>query len=159
MGYTIGLTSSTLSGPSRILQWAPKFARKQARSSLGGEACVSCEMVGNLALPREFCARLSDASPGAIGPWGNESLFTHLRRERAVVEKFPVRHFSGTQQAPCEEDLGNVFWPSGTENPTGGLARAKSGFAPQVRTRQSSSSRPGALRLLRRLLFKEDGSG
>ena len=116
-------------------------------------------MVDHSALPGEFCARLSDVSPDAIGHRGNESVFAHLRNERAAAEKFPARHFLGAQQAVGEEDLGNVFLPPGAENPTGGLARVKSDTAPRVRTLQSSSSRPGALRLLRELPFKENGTG
>ena len=36
LGYVVGMTSSTLKGPRRIFQWAPKFTRNMVNSSLGG---------------------------------------------------------------------------------------------------------------------------
>ena len=37
LGYIVGLTSSSLSGPRHMIQWASKFTRKLVRSSLDGE--------------------------------------------------------------------------------------------------------------------------
>ena len=37
LGYFIGITSSSLSGPRHVLQWTSKFTRKLAKGSLGGE--------------------------------------------------------------------------------------------------------------------------
>ena len=36
LGYVIGLMSPTLRGPCHFIQWASKFTRKSAKSSLGG---------------------------------------------------------------------------------------------------------------------------
>ena len=52
-GDVVGLTSSALSGPCRLLQWASKFTRKLVRSSLGGEACASARRVAAWL----FCAK------------------------------------------------------------------------------------------------------
>ena len=42
--YIIGLMSSTLPGLVGLLQWAPKFTRKQVKSPLGGEIFALSEM-------------------------------------------------------------------------------------------------------------------
>ena len=44
LGYVIGLMSTTLKDPSRILQWASKFARKMVRSCAGREVFALSEV-------------------------------------------------------------------------------------------------------------------
>ena len=47
-GYVIGLTSSTLKGPCRILLRTSKIARKMAKRSLGGEVYARSEMADHM---------------------------------------------------------------------------------------------------------------
>ena len=47
-------------------------------------------------------------------------------------------------QAPEYGELDNIFWPPGTENPTGFPSDAKGDMAPFFRMLQSGSLRPGA---------------
>ena len=54
LGFVIGLMSSTLKGPFRILQRTYKFSRKMAKSSLGGEVFALSEMAGPMFLLKGF---------------------------------------------------------------------------------------------------------
>ena len=58
LGYLIGLTSSTLTGPAHILQWTSKFTRKHVKSSPGGEIFALSEMRGHMGMIREFYTAL-----------------------------------------------------------------------------------------------------
>ena len=88
-GRVIGLRSSPLSGPYRILQWAAKFTRKLVESSLRGEVYAFSEMVDTclsferlpplpcgLTARHDWSRRLRKPSRGGTCPdasWGLES--------------------------------------------------------------------------------------
>ena len=78
MGYAIGLTSSTLSGPSPISQWASKFTRKLVRHSFGGELYVLSALEAHMALLNAHYRPLVSLDPGKVGLEDCESLFTHM---------------------------------------------------------------------------------
>ena len=89
--YIIGLMSSTLTGPVRILQWASKFTRKHVKSSLGGEIFALSEMRGHMERIREFYAVLGREKIRSYGLIDCESLLSHLRAGRLGTEKFLTR--------------------------------------------------------------------
>ena len=54
LGFVIGLMSSTLKGPFRILQRTYKFSRKMVKSSLGGEVFALSEHGGSYVFVNGF---------------------------------------------------------------------------------------------------------
>ena len=91
LGYVIGLTSSNLCGPRHLIQWTSKFTRKLVRSSLGGEVYAFSEMLDHTSTIREFYRHCTELYPGIAGMEDCESLFTHLKKNKLVAEKFLVR--------------------------------------------------------------------
>ena len=65
-GYVIVFMSSAISGPFHPPQWASKFAREVAESSLAEEAYAFSEMVDRVVLSRVFFAPVADSFPGMI---------------------------------------------------------------------------------------------
>ena len=53
VGYVVGLMSSTAKGPFRISQLTSRFARKMAKSRLGGEVYALSEMVDHVPLSKD----------------------------------------------------------------------------------------------------------
>ena len=64
--YVIGLISSSLSSPRRILQRTSKFNRKLAESSLGGEVYAFSEMADHVAPLRESPSPFVDGGAGGL---------------------------------------------------------------------------------------------
>ena len=91
-GFVIGSMSSTLSRPRHVLQWTSKFARKLAKSGLGGEVYAPSEMVGHVSLFRDFYGTFDGLNPGMAGLEDCESLLTHPKTKEPVAEKYLVRH-------------------------------------------------------------------
>ena len=90
-------------------------------------------MVDQTSLLREFSGPFADAPPGTACLEDCESLFTHLRNEETAAEKYLVSHFPGIQRALGSNELENVYWLPGTENPARGLTKAKSDMVPLLR--------------------------
>ena len=155
LGYLIGVMSASLSGPRHVLQWTSKFTRKLVKSSLGGEVYAFSEMVGHMALLREFCAPFSRISPSMVGMGDCESLFTHLKNRKMVAEKYLVRHVLRIQQFIEDGELGNTYWLPGVENPADGLAKIKSEMGPISSLLDTGRYQPGLLHPLKRLAFQE----
>ena len=156
LGYLIGLMSSALSGPCHVIQWTSKFTRKLVKSSLGGEVYAFSEMLDHMTLLRGFYEPFAKASPGMVGMVDCESLFTHLKNRKMITEKYLVRHFLSIQQCLEEENnLDNVFWLPGTENPADGLTKIKSEMGPILSLMEHGSFYPGSLRPLRGVSWKE----
>ena len=84
-----------------------------------------------------------------------ESLFTPLKTQKMIAEKYPVRHFSIKQQALGEGELGNASWLPGTGALADGLTKVRSGVVPLSRLLESGVLNPGYLRPLRRVARKE----
>ena len=99
LGYVIGLTSSSLTGPRHVLQSTSRFIRKVAMSSAGGSVYALCEMVGLMSLLRDFFAPLEGLEPGTAGLEDCGSLFTLLKTGKKITEKYLARHFLGNQLA------------------------------------------------------------
>ena len=114
LGYVIGSTSSTLKGLCHISQRATKFTRKMVESSLGGEVYALSEMGDHMLLLQGFRWAFEGIKPGAAGPGDCESLSTHSKTKKMIVEKYPVRHFLSIQQALEAGALENAYWPPGT---------------------------------------------
>ena len=91
--------SPNLCGPRHLIHLTSRFARKLVKSSLGGEVDAFSEMLSHMSMLREFYGRFSDLRPGVVGMEDCESLFTHLKKNKLVTEKFLVRHFLAIQQA------------------------------------------------------------
>ena len=107
------------------------------------------EMVGHMALIREFYSPSVDLSPGMVGLVGSESLFTHLKNRKMVTEKYLARHFSGIQQFLEGGELGNVYWLLGPENPADGVTEIKSDALPILNLLESGCFKPGVLKSLK----------
>ncbi len=60
------------------------------------------------------------------------------------------------QQALEEEELNNVFWIPGTENPAAGLTELRSEILPLLRLSGLGTYNPGMLRPLKRISLKEN---
>ena len=107
-GYIVGVMSSNLCGPCHIIQRASKFTRKSVQSSLGGDVYAIGEMLDHLSMLREFYGHFTGLYPGLAGLEDCESLFTHLKKNKMIAEKFLARHFLSIQQALEQKELDNV---------------------------------------------------
>ena len=58
LGYVIGVTSSTLSGPCHISQWTTTFTRKLVRGSLGGGVYALSERMDHVLFLLDFLKRM-----------------------------------------------------------------------------------------------------
>ena len=77
-----------------------------------------------------------------------ESLFTHLKKNKLITEKLPVRHFLAIQQAIELQELDNVYWNPGKKNPADGLTKLHSGILPLLRLMGAGTYNPGRVRPL-----------
>ena len=117
-GYVVGLISSSLSSPRHTLQWAAKFNRKLVKGSPGGGAYAFGEIVGRVALLREFC------SPLWARPRGWRKLVPPLLEDKTMItEKYFLRHSLGIQQFSGNGELGSVYWLPGLVNPADGMTQ------------------------------------
>ena len=140
LGYVVGLTSSTLSAPRRILRWASKFARKLAKSSLGGEVYTSCDRVDHMSPLREFNEPSANFPPGMLGLEDCESLFKNLGRKDAITAEY-----RGIQQSLGNWGLERAYWLPGLDTPAGGLTQVKCEMVPPLRLLESGALNPGIL--------------
>ena len=139
LGYVIGRMSPNLCGPCHLTQWPSKFARKLAESSLGGEVYAFSEMLGHMSMLRGFFGHCMDLRPGMVGSEDCESLFTRLKKNKLITEKYLARHFLAIQQAIGLQELDNVYWIPGKENPAGGLTQLHSEILPLLRLMEAGS--------------------
>ena len=156
LGYLIGMMSSNLGGPCHIIQGASKFTRKLIKSSLGGEVYAFSEMLDHMSMLREYYGHFAGSKPGMFGLEDCESLFTHLKKSKSITGKFLVRHFMSIQQALEEQELNNVFWIPGKENPADGLTKMRSEILPLLRLLESGTYNPGMLRPLKRISLRDN---
>ena len=96
-----------------------------------------------------FSGPFEGVNPGVAGLGGCESLFTHLKTQKMVAEKYLVRHFLSKRQSLEEGGLENASWPPGAENPADGLTKVRSGAIPLLRLLETGQFRPGHLRPLK----------
>ena len=90
-------TSSSLTGPSRILQRASKFTKKTVRSNPGGEVYAPTVTVDRTLFLKDLFGPFEDINPGVAGLEDCESLLTHLKTKKMIAEKYLVRHSLSTQ--------------------------------------------------------------
>ena len=84
-----------------------------------------------------------------------ESLFARLKENTLITEKLLVRHFLATQQAIEIQELGNVYWIPGKENPAVRLTKLHSEILPLLRLLEAGTFNPGCLRPLKGVAFWE----
>ena len=99
-----------------------------------------------MALIRAFYGPFEVISTGMIGFGGSESLFAYLKTEESVAAKYLARHFLGIWQSLERDELGNVYWLPGTENPAGGLTGVRGDLVPPIHLPGSGNFSPGVLR-------------
>ena len=102
-----------------------------------------------MALLREFYTPFEGLSPGMVGLEDCESLFSHLRTKRMITEKYLVRHFLSIQQSLDNNELDNIYWLPGTENPADGMTKMKSDMSPMLDLLKFGEFFPGVLRPLK----------
>ena len=88
LGYVIGATSSTLSGPCHISQWASTFNRKLVRGSLGGGVDALSERVDRVSFLKDFSGPLAGRVPGMAALEECGGLRTHLKTKKMIAEIF-----------------------------------------------------------------------
>ena len=143
LGHVIGLMSSALRGPRHIIQWTSKLAK----SSLSGEAHAPSEMADHMAsreMLRGLYAHFLNLPPGKVGLEDCECLFTHSKNKEITTETLLVRRFLAIQQTLETQELGDVYWLSGSENPAGGLTETNSDVAALLRLSEPGTYDPGA---------------
>ena len=136
-GYMVGLMLSTLKGPCHIWQWTSQFARKMAKSSLGGEVYARSEMVCRILLLKDFYGPFDGTKSGVVGLEDCQSLRAHLKTRKMFTEKCLVRHFSSCQQSLEEVGLETAYWLPGTEYPADGLTQVRGDMVPLLRLFES----------------------
>ena len=80
--------------------------------------------LNDVSLQRESNAPSVDLLPGAAGLEDCECLFTHLKTERAVAERYAVSRFLGIQQSLGTGQLDDANWRPGPGNLADGLTKA-----------------------------------
>ena len=133
LGYVVGLVSSTLRSPRRIIRRTSKFGRKLVRSSLGREVYALSELPDHMSMLPEFYEHFMDLAPGTMGLADCESLSTHFKNSKIAAEKFLVGRFLAIQQTLGTQELDNAYRLPGLENPADGLTKTKSGMVPLLR--------------------------
>ena len=83
-----------------------------------------------------------------VGLEDSESPFNHLQTKKMITEKYLVRHYLRIQQCLEDEELDNVYWLPGTENPAGGMTKEKSDMLPMLTPSDSAGFRLGILQPL-----------
>ena len=131
--------SPNLCGPCHLIQWTSQFTRKLVKSSLGGEAYAFSELLDHMSILRGFYGYFTDVFSGMVGLEDCESLFADLKKKKLITEKFPDRHFLAIQQAIEIQELDNVYWIPGRENPADGLTKLRSGMLPLLRLMESGT--------------------
>ena len=86
-------------------------------SSLGEEVYASSDMMGHVALLREFYAPFVEPPPGMAGVEDCEGLSTHIKTQRAISAKHFARRFLGNRQRLDGSELDNAYWLAAPENP------------------------------------------
>ena len=155
LGYVSVLASSALRSPCRLLRWTSKFIRKRAEGSLGGEVYSFCEMVGHVALLREFYARLANLSRGIVGLGDFAGPCPMSETKRPSPRSAQVHHLLGIKQASGSGWPGNVYGFTGPENPPDCPSKVKSDMATLLHMLKSGACCAGVLRPLRRVTFVE----
>ena len=102
-----------------------------------------------MALIREFFTLFVGVSPGMVGLEDCESLFSHLRTKKMITEKYLVRHFLSIQQSRDNNELDNIYWLPGTENPADGMTKVRSEMPPMLHLLEYGVFYPGLLRPLK----------
>ena len=144
-----------LIGPCRVSQWTSKFTHKLAKGSLGGEVFAFSEMIGHMALLREFYAPFPRISPGMVSMEDRESLCTHFKNREMVTGKYLVRHFSPIQQFIEDGELGNAYWLPRGWKPGRRTFKIESEMGPILSLSETGRFQPGLLRPLKGLAFHE----
>ena len=84
-----------------------------------------------------------------------ESLLTYLKTRKMIAEGNLARHVLSTQQGLEAGDLDNAYWLPGADKPAGGLTKMRSGAVPLLRLLESGCPRPGSLRPLKEVAWKD----
>ena len=148
LGYAVGLMSSSLCVPCHTMNWTSKFTRTLVKSGPGCEMFAFSEISGHMSVLREYYGQFTDVYPGMAGLEDRESLPAHNKRGKLLAENFLARHFLAIQQAIEIQELDNVYWIPGRENPAAGLTKLRSEMLPLLRLMESGSYYPWYLRLL-----------
>ena len=59
-------------------------------------------------------------------------LSSHLRTRRMITVKYLVRRFLGVQQLLDNQELDNIYWLPGTENPADGMSKMEGNMSPML---------------------------
>ena len=79
-------------------------------SSLGEEVDAPSDMMGHMALLREFYAPFVELPPGTAGVEDCESHPAHINTQRAISEKRLAWRFLGNRQGLGDSELDNAYW-------------------------------------------------
>ena len=90
-----------------------------------------------------------------MGLEDSEGLFTHLKKNKLITEKFSARHFLAMQQAIDIQGLRNVYWIPAREDPADGLTKLRREVPPLLRLMETGAYNPGYLRPLKGVAFRE----
>ena len=102
-----------------------------------------------MSMLRGFYAHFLNLLPGMVGLVDCKCLLTHLKNEEITTETFLVRHFMAIQHTVATQELGNVYWHPGSENPADGLTKTERDVAALLRLSEPETYDPGALRSLK----------
>ena len=111
------------------------------------------EMVDHLPLLRVFYETFAYFSPSAVDPGDCGSIVSRLNEKGAISEKYAARDFSGIRLLLGSDELDNVFWLLGSENPADG----RSDMVLPLRLLESGTCRPGVFGPLLGLPTREGG--
>ena len=72
-----------------------------------------------------------------------------------ITEKYLARHCLSIQQSLDNNELDNIYWLPGTENPADGMTKVKSEMSPMLHLLEFGEFYPGFLRPLKGVCSSE----
>ena len=114
-------------------------------------------MAGHMSLLQDCYGLLGGLKPGMAGSGNCESLFTLLKTNKMIAERYLARHFSSALRPLGEGELDNANWAPATENPADGPTQVRSDVVTLPRLLGSGHLNPGSSRPLKGVAWRDKG--
>ena len=119
-----------MKGPRHPLHWSPRFTRRAAESSLGGNIYSFSKVADHAEMVMEFCTIFGCKELAPVRFAYCDSLVSRSPSRKVVAEAFLAGYFSAIQDTPYRQVLRNVSRIRGPPNPADGLTQRKSDLVP-----------------------------
>ena len=118
-----------MKGPRHPLHWSPRFTRRAAESSLGGNIYSFSKVADHAEMVMEFCTIFGCKELAPVRFAYCDSLVSRSPSRKVVAEAFLAGYFSAIQDMLNRGVLGNFSRIRAPRNPADGKTEHKSDFA------------------------------